>query len=223
MKNAISIFLFGSLVDTKKRSNRGENCGFCGQSFEGSLYGYTYGIGIYTMEKDVENDCMNISEIVATMDEIRKASKEYFAKKRFLFVVNDCESVNFFAFLASRNIENILKNASLNVNKRIGLCFRDIKGFGETLTENAEKITSFPISFFCDEYEKKKTEIGENFNLGNFAEYLLSGKDSDLNASRFEKKKQDIFLNGKRYEMKTSLNIPTKDNSKSNTNFFFTL
>ena len=223
MKNLIPVFLFGSLVDEKKRANRGENIGFCGQSFGGSLYGYTYGVGIYTMKKDPENDCMHIEKIVADMDTIRNETRNYFKKKRFLFVVNDSENVNFYEFLASRNIEAILQNASLNTNKRIGLCFRDVKGFGDVLAVNAEKIASIAIPDFCNLYNEKKAEIGENFNLGNFCEYILSNKETDINASRFDAKKQDLFLNGKRYELKTSLNIPVKDTSKSNSNFFYTL
>ena len=140
-----------------------------------------------------------------------------------MFVINDEEKVYYYEFLASKNLEMILKTASLNTNSRQGLCFRDIKGFGETLSKCAELLASYEIPDYCEKYTAYKKELGERFNLGNFSEFILSGKKSDIDARRFEKKKQDVYYNGKRYELKTSLNIPVKDDSKSNSNFFFVL
>lgn len=222
-KGNISICLEGVVIDTKKRASNGNNIGFCGQSFGGSLMGYTFGVGIYTMSKDIENDCMNVVNVVADMPTIRKAAKKYFSQKRFMFIINDKERVYYYEFLASENLEIILETASLNTNTRCGVCFRDVKGFGEILAKHAELLASFEIPFYCEKYLSEKKRLGKKFNLGNFSEYLLSGKESDLDERRFEKKKQDVYYNGKRYELKTSLNIPVKDKSTSNTNFFFTL
>lgn len=211
----------GEIIDTKKRANRGPNKGACGQSYKGKLLGYTYAVGIYSMHYDVQNDCMRIDEILMGMDEIRQKTRNYFRKKRFMFVVNDSENVTFFEFLASRHIELILMNASLNTNSRTGLCFRDVKNFSGTLATAAGFFKSIPIQEFIDGFRTMQNEIDSNFNLGNYCEFCLSGKISDINAGRFEQKKQDVFLHGFRYELKTSLSIEQiKDKSKSNTNFF---
>lgn len=227
MKESIYIGIFsatGEKIDTKKRTNKGPHKGECGQYYKGESHGYTYGVGIYTMHYNAALDRMEIDTIVMTMDQIRQKTRNYFRKKRFMFVCNDETTIYFYEFLASRNTELILMCASLNTNSRCGLCFRAVNGYAEKLALCAGIFKTVSIPDFIQQYRAMQEKVDTNFNIGNFCEYLLSGKLSDIDNSRFSDKKQDFFFHGYRYELKSSLSIPElKDKSKSNTNLFCTL
>lgn len=218
----IAVVASGAIIDYKQRIKSGERKGQAGQTFNGKLYGYTYGTGIYTEHYDSVNDCMVVDEIVVGMDTIRKGAHDYFSHKRLCFVTNDRDTVYYNAVRALDNLEIILKVASLNTTpNRTGLIIRDVKdNLTEFLSCEHETLKTFCAAEFCAEYLEMK-EFYPKMNLGNFSEYKLSGKLSDIDDRRFRQKKTDVNYEGKRYELKASLTLPVKDKSASSSNMFY--
>lgn len=222
MQIMISILsAMGDILDTRKAASVKGFCGL-GQLYKGDRYVYVYGYGICTVTNDETAHTATITSIACDMNVLRKRAAEYLKGKRFMIITNDEETVYFSEFLASKNLELILKCCSLNTTRTAtGICFRDVKGYGEALRAAGNTLRTMTVSEFKQRYSEYTQTVPESrFNVGNFTEFALSGKISDINEERFAKKKQDVYLAGKRYELKSSTNLfPSKWQSNSMTNF----
>lgn len=215
------ISAMGDVLDTRKAATVKNFCGL-GQLFRGQRLVYVYGVGICAVTNDEQAHTAQICEVLNDMNTLRKKAAEYLKGKRFMIITNDEETVYFSEFLASKNLELILKCCSLNTTRTAtGICFRDVKGHGETLRNAGNTLRTMSVSEFKQRYAEYTQVVPESrFNVGNFTEFALSGKISDINEERFAKKKQDVYLDGKRYELKSSTNLfPSKWQSNSMTNF----
>lgn len=211
----------GDVLDTRKAATVKNFCGL-GQLYKGQRLVYVYGVGICAVNNDEQAHTAQIYEVLCDMDALRKKAAEYLKGKRFLVVTNDEQYVYFTEFLASRNLELILKCCSLNTTRTAtGICFRDVKGHGETLRAAGNVLKRITVSEFKQRYSQYTQIIPESrFNVGNFTEFVLSGRITDIDEHRFDKKKQDVYIEGKRYELKSSTNLyPSKWSSNSMTNF----
>lgn len=228
-----TIKMNGKTVGTCRTANRGEMCGYCGQKLKSGVFAvYVSSIGICAVIKGEEPETVEITDIIKSITEIRAEILASFKNGKKLAVMTETDNGKTLEILEipvnRSTIEIILNCVTLNTTTtRCGVVIRDVKDNIARLAEIGTKVLSCPASDLI--------EIAETYNEGNngnFAEMLISGKESDV-LDRFRKKSVDCYVKlesfktVRRWELKCSLVTVNKAvrSSASNTNMlaYFTM
>lgn len=221
------------VVGICRTANRGEMCGYCGQKLKSGAFAvYVSTLGICSVVKGTEAETVEITGIIKPVSEIKAEILASFKNGKKLAVMTETDNGETLEILEipvnKSTIEVILNCVSLNTtSSRCGVVIRDVKDNIARLAEIGTKVLSCPASDLI--------EIAETYNEGNngnFAEMLISGKESDV-LDRFRKKSVDCYVKlesfkaVRRWELKCSLITVNKAvrSSASNTNMlaYFTM
>lgn len=221
-----AIKMNGKTVGMCRTANRGDMAGYCGQNLKNGVYAvYVASLGICSVVKGVEAETVEVTGIIKPVSEIRAEILASFKGNKKLAVMTESDNGEMLEILEipvnTTTIEVILDCVSLNTtSSRCGVVIRDVKDNIARLAEIGSVVLRYPASDLL--------EIANSYNEGNngnFAEFLLSGKEADI-LNRFRKKSNDVYVKleafkaVRRWELKCSLITVNKGvkSSASNTN-----
>lgn len=209
------------------KDKRSAMYGYVGQDLHDGRYAtLVKSIGLVEVTKGENLGEVNIIKILKSREEMENQILNFFKDDKQLLILFEIEKGEKIALLEipvnADTVDVIVDNSTHNTtNRRTGICLRDVKDYFWNLTKIGKIIRTYDASEFFAIAEKFKSEKANN---GNYGEFLLSGKNSDI-YDRYTYKPYDVSYTQdgkvKIAELKASLKTINKSLTAgaSNTNF----